>query len=79
MTTGPLPISAERWRELGTWMREIPIAERLHWRLAPPEMSYAEAHRWAREEVKASKVIRLASGETLVRLPIAKPSPWGIS
>jgi hypothetical protein len=38
-------------------------------------MNYAAAHRWARDEVRADKVIRLATGETLVRLRSAR-SPW---
>jgi hypothetical protein len=70
--TDPLPISAARWAELA-WLREIPDVDREHWRLSPPDMSYAAASRWARDEVRASKVIRITSGETLVRLPDLKP------
>jgi hypothetical protein len=74
----PLPISSARWNELASWLREIPAADRDHWRLSPPEMSFGEAARWARE-LGASKVIRLATGETMVRLPTPERSPGGLA
>lgn len=60
------------------FLREIPVSDRPRWRLAPFEMTYGEAHRWARDEVRADKVIRLSTGETLVRLRQGAPSPWGL-
>jgi hypothetical protein len=74
----PLIIVADRWHGDLAYLREIPAAERERWRLAPPDMAYGDAHRWARDEVHADKVIRLSSGETLVRLPTPGPSPWGL-
>jgi hypothetical protein len=75
--TEPLAIPAERWRGDLAWLREIAPGERPRYRLAPPEMTYAEANRWARG-IGADKIIALSSGETLVRLSEPKPSPWGL-
>jgi hypothetical protein len=79
MTDQPQPVAGEipdsRWVGDLSYLREIPSTERPRWRISPPEMNYAVAHRWARDELRADKVIRLATGETLVRLP-ERTSPW---
>jgi hypothetical protein len=75
MTPAPREIPDERWVGDLSYLREIPYAERPRWRLSPPEMTFAAAHRWARDEVRADKMIRLATGETLVRLRLVH-SPW---
>jgi hypothetical protein len=75
----PLVITEERWNGDLVYIREISLAERSRWRVSPPEMNYAEALRWARDELRADKLIRLNTGETLVRLPASKASPWGLT
>lgn len=79
MTDDVALIAAERWTGDLAFLREIPVHERSRWRCSPPLMSYAAAHRWARDVMCADKVIRLSTGETLVRLPEPKAAPWGLS
>jgi hypothetical protein len=74
----PLIIVADRWHGDLAYLREIPAAERERWRLAPANMSYPEAHVWARDVIRADKVIAISTGETLIRLPEAKASPWSL-
>jgi hypothetical protein len=76
--TDPLPIPERRWKGDLAYLREIPPDERPRWRVSPPVMTYAAANRWAREVIRADKIIPLSSGETLVRLPAPRPSPWGL-
>jgi hypothetical protein len=73
----PVPIPSARWRGDLAFLREIPADERPRYRLAPPEMSYAEANRWARRS-GCDRVIPLSSGETLVRLREEPASPWAL-
>jgi hypothetical protein len=75
MNEGARQVTAERWAELA-WLREIPAGERPRWVLAPLEMNFATAHRWARQ-VGGEKIIALATGETLVRLA-EKSSQWAL-
>jgi hypothetical protein len=78
---GARQVTAERWAELARLYgdmldEEIPLAERPHWVLAPLEMNFTDAQRWARR-IGGCRTIALNSGETMVRLP-KKPSPWGL-
>jgi hypothetical protein len=73
----PQTILAERWHGDLAYLR-VPEAERDRWRLAPDDMSYAQAHCWARDVVHAEKVILLSTGETLVRLRQPAASPWSL-
>jgi hypothetical protein len=71
----PELIPPQRWETDLKFLR-IRVEDRAHWRLAPPDMSYAMARRWARE-TGVAEVLDIATGETLVRLPEPK-SPWSI-
>jgi hypothetical protein len=59
-----LPISEAQWQEW-SWLTEIPLPEREHWLLAPPEMGYLEAAAWS-HQAGYRQVLYLSSGETLV-------------
>jgi hypothetical protein len=74
----PVLITEERWNGDLVYLREISLAERPRWRVSPPEMNFATALRWARDELGADKLIRLSTGETLARLRAPKPSPWAV-
>jgi hypothetical protein len=64
----PRSVPEERWAGDLAFLREIPPYQRTRWRLAPPEMTYAAAHRWARA-LGAAAILALSSGETLVLVP----------
>lgn len=62
------------WGALAWLLPDIPACQRHEWIMAPSELSYSEASRWAdRCGLEVSELIYLVSGEVMMRVRSGLP------